>query len=427
MEGYMVHKVAGWFRGYLLIRISGYGSRRFVNLCRNHGIDLWLIRYDDGEEVIYCRIFLKDFYKLRPIARKCNVRIFVKGREGFPFTLEAMEKRLSFFVGIVVFSCLLFFFASRIWGISVTGQSYHTKESLLKYLDGHGVYGGMAVKDVDCGDIRESLRHSFEDISWVSVELKGSKIFIKLKEAQLVSEQAEDEEPASLVAEDTGTVLSIVTSRGTAKVRAGDKVKKNKVLISGVDKITGDGDELIRKRHVRAEGKVVIGSIKKYSDELEENYLKKEYTGRKKYLYCAGFAGKNVFFYNPLNNLETYGKCDIIREGGQILPELSLRSPVYFWRQCFAEVKQTEAKYTKEEAEKLLYERFGYYLEEQRQQGYKVTSAVLSVKKTGGNYIAFSDVKVEKEQEVYRTLKGNKRGNKKNGNNGNSSRDTSGT
>lgn len=404
----MVHKVAGWFKGYLLIRVTGYGSRRFVNLCRNHGIELWLIRYDDSEDMLYCRIFLKDFYKLRPIARKCKVWAVVKERSGFPFVIEMMRKRLSFFIGVCVFICLLFFFSSRIWGISIEGQSLHTRESLLKYLDSHNVYGGMAVKDVECSTIREDMRHSFEDISWVSVELRGSRILIKLKEAQLVKEKKKKETPANLVAEDAGTVISIVTSRGTAKVRAGDKVKKNKVLISGIDKIIGDGDELVRKRRVRAEGKVVIESIKKYKDELPEKYSKKEYTGRKKYLYNIITPVSNVFFYNPLNNLETYKKYDIIREGGQIFRELSQRFPVYFWRQCFAEVKYTDTKYQEEEAKELLNERFGYYLEEQEKNGYKIIDARLFVKKEGGRYIAYSDVKVQKKQVIYNKLNGKK-------------------
>jgi len=401
----MVHKVAGWFKGYLLIRVTGYGSRRFVNLCRNHGIELWLIRYDDNEDMLYCRIFLKDFYKLRPIARKCKVWAVVKERSGFPFVIEMMRQRLSFFVGVAIFIFLLMFLSSRIWGISIEGQSVHTRESLLKYLDSHNVYGGMAVRDVECSTIREELRHSFDDISWVSVELRGSRILIKLKEAQLVQENKEDKTPASLVAEDAGTVISIVTSRGTANVRAGDKIKKNKVLISGIDKITGDGDELVRKRRVRAEGKVVVESVKKYEDELLRRYSKKEYTGRKKYLYNIIVSGANVFFYNPLNNLETYKKCDIIREGGQIFKDLSQRFPVYFWRQCFAEVKNTEADYTDKEAKEFLNERFKYYLDEQEKNGYKIIDARLFIEKSGGRYIAHSDVKVQKEQAVYRTLK----------------------
>lgn len=422
----MVHKVAGWFKGYLLIRVNGYGSRRFVNLCRNHGIDLWLIRYDDNEDVLYCRIFLRDFYKLRPIARKCRVRPIVIDRSGFPFVMEEMEKRLSFFVGIAVFFSILFLLASRIWGISIDGQSFHTKESLLKYLDGHDVYGGMAVKDVDCSKIREDMRHSFQDISWVSVELKGSKIFIKLKEAQLIDKEEKKGKPASLVAQDEGVVMSIVTGKGTAKVKAGDKVKKNNVLISGLDEIIGDGDELVKKRRVRAEGKVVIESIKKYEDKLNESYSKKEYTGRNKYLYNISLFGKNVFFYNPLNHLETYEKCDIIREGGQILTKLSLRSPAYFWQQCFAEVKYTPSKYSANEAKQLLNERFRYYLEKQKQSGYKIISAELYIKKTHESYVAFSNVKMQKEQDKYRKINEGKEGNKQDGNNGNSSGDTSG-
>ncbi len=182
----MVHKVTGWFSGYLLIRINGYGSRRFVNLCRNHGIELWMIRRDGSDGLLYCRIFLKDFYKLRPLARKCKVRPVVIERTGVPFILSEMYKRISFFAGVAVFFSLLLFLASRIWGISIEGQSYHTKESLLKYLERQEVYGGMAVKDVECSQIRENIRHSFEDIGWVSAQLRGSKIFIKIKEAHLV-------------------------------------------------------------------------------------------------------------------------------------------------------------------------------------------------------------------------------------------------
>ena len=137
-------------------------------------------------------------------------------------------------------------------------------------------------------------------------------------------------------------------------------------------------------------------------------------------------SGTNVFFYNPLNNLETYQKYDIIREGGQLFKELSQRFPVYFWRQCFAEIKYTDARYSEKEAKELLNERFAYYLKEQEDNGYKIIDARLFVQKERGRYIASSDVKVQKEQVIYNKLN-TKKGMKKNGNNGNSNRDTSGT
>lgn len=416
----MVHKVVGWIKGYLLISVRGYGSRRFVNLCRNHGIELWMISQDSKENIIYCRIFLPDFYKLRPIAGKCKVIPVVIERFGFPFVISAMRKRMSFFVGTGIFFMLILFLASRIWGIYIEGQSYHSSEGILKYLNRQDIYGGMAVSDVECSSIREDMRHTFEDIGWVSVELKGSKIFIRIKEVQLVREK-EEEAPASLIAEDKGTVVSIVTSRGTAKVKAGDKVKKDKILISGIVKIVGDGDEVIRKRRVKAEGKVVVESVKRYKDSLDELYSKKEYTGREKYVYQANVFDKNVFFYNPLNNLESYEKCDIIREGGRLFPKLSLRFPGYFWSQCFAEVKYTNSKYSEKEAVQILNERFAYYLKKQRQCGYKIISAELTVEKVNNQYIASSDVTVQKEQNIYREIG---KGKKQNGNSGDSNRDT---
>lgn len=97
---------------------------------------------------------------------------------------------------------------------------------------------------------------------------------------------------------------------------------------------------------------------------------------------------------------------------------------MYFWRQCFAEVKYTSAKYSDKEAKQLLSERFEYYLDKQKQSGYKIISARLYVEKTNEGYAAFSNVKMQKEQNKYRKINEVKEGNKQNGDNGNSSGDT---
>ncbi len=401
----MVHKITGWLKGYVLIRINGIGSRRFVNLCHNHGIELWAIRHDSDNDIVYCKIMLSDFYRLRPIARKCRVMPLIIDKYGLPFVLEEMKKRISFYMGVCLFFALLLFFASRIWGIEINGQSYHTKESLLKYFNENEIYGGMAVKDVECSKIREDIRHSFEDIGWVSAELSGSKLIIKIKEVSLVSEEKKTKKAANLVADDAGTVVSIVTSSGTAKVRAGDKVKKGRVLISGIDEIIGDNDELVRKRKVRAEGKVVVESIENYEDKLDINYIKKEYTGRKKYYYQLKVFGNDVFFYNPLNSLETYEKCDIIREGGRICDVLSKRFPLYFFSKCYAETKFSKAEYSDSEAEKILKERFNYHIDELKQNDYKIIDARISIYKDNGKYTAVSNIVKQKEQNTYRKLK----------------------
>ena len=80
-----------WTRGFLRVRISGFFSERFLNLCSANQIELWELKPEkDG---VICCITLPAFYKIRPLARKANVRIRVVDRLGFPFFFTKKQKK----------------------------------------------------------------------------------------------------------------------------------------------------------------------------------------------------------------------------------------------------------------------------------------------------------------------------------------------
>ena len=399
----MVHRIFGWIGGYLLVRIQGNNIERFVNLCRNHGIVLWQICLEPQKNVLYFRILLRDFYKLRPLVRKCKVHPIVVKRFGMPFWLGHMRRRASFCVGIFLCFALILFFSTRIWGISIEGESYHTRESLLEYLDSIGVYGGIAGNTLECSKLEENIREKYKDIGWVSVERKGSKLYIRLREVLLVDTRKKAEK-GHLVAEEAGSVVSIVTRRGTAKVRARDKVKKGQVLISGVVKIYGDNQELVDKNYVQAEGTVVLETKKSYQDSIQKIYSQSIYTGRERNVHEWQFLEKKFFCYNPLNNLETYKKYDIIREGGKVCPFLSTRFPVSHYVKTFREIKYQKAEYSKADAEKILEERFNYYLSQMAALGYCVKEHNVSLQYENGRYDYTGDIVFWKEQTKYRSI-----------------------
>ena len=59
--------------GYINIEVEGFFVERFINICISKRIFLWkLVR--TRSTVMYARISLKDFKKIRKIARKtkCN-------------------------------------------------------------------------------------------------------------------------------------------------------------------------------------------------------------------------------------------------------------------------------------------------------------------------------------------------------------------
>ena len=247
----MVHKITGWIFGFLNVYMEYGESRRFINLCRNNGIEIWNIRADREKGIIWFCIRLSDFWKLHHIAKKCHVFPRVYRRIGFPFLLTAAKKNINMVMGIAIFFIMLIVFSSRIWGIEISGQSYYTEENIVDYLDAKNIYCGMYGGNIDHEKIEKQIRKHYDGIGWVSVNKKGSRLLVNVREMtkdKIITKK----KPADLVASDDGKVISIVTSAGTAKVRKGKKVKKGKVLISGIVPVVGDNDEVIRKLKVRA-------------------------------------------------------------------------------------------------------------------------------------------------------------------------------
>lgn len=419
----MVHRIFGWIGGYVKVRIRGNNVERFVNLCRNRGIVLWQLYWDPKKNVLYFRIALRDFYRLRPIARKCRVHPIVVRRFGLPFLIGQMRRRASLCLGIILCFALVLFLSTRIWGISVIGQSYHTKDSILEYLDSINVYGGMAGDTLECSRLEEQIRQKYNDIGWCSVEKKGSKIYIRVKEVLLVKKEKKKKK-GHLIAAEAGEVVSIVTRNGTAKVKANDKVKKGKILISGVVNIYGDNQELKEKDFVHAEGTVVLSIKEHYQDSLAKHYEKTVYTGRNRRIHEWQFGETKFFSYNPLKNLETYKKYDIIREGGKLCPSLSLRFPVSHFVKTFREIVYQKAEYSEKEAEEILQKRFAYYLQKKKEAGYLLQEQNVSLENHREDYQYKGDLVFWKEQNTYRTIHKNKiiyKENEVDGDNGNGS------
>lgn len=422
----MIHRVLGWFAGFLLVSIQGENAERFINLCKNNRFDLWQISLSKRKEhtSLLFKISLHDFYALRPIARKCKVHPLVIRRYGFPFLAGRMKRHKSFCTGVFLFVVILLFLSERIWGIYIKGESYHSRESLLRTLEQMDVYGGMAAKDLACNEIEEKLRHTYTDIGWASVELKGSKIYVRLKEVTMPVKQ-EKKQKGHLIACDDAKIVSIVTRKGSAKKRSGNHVKKGDILISGAVSIYGDGDTLYRREYVHADGDVVLETTKEYSDEIRQTQEKRSYTGRKKNIYEWKIANHSFFCHNPLKNLETYKKYDIIREGGKLCPDVSLRFPLCYYKKTYREYMLRKDTLSMQDAKRVLLQRYKRYIRQKKTKGYELKKEKIHFYKKKNAYFCKGSLVFWRKEDTYRKIyKKNKtiyKEKENNGNNGNNS------
>lgn len=394
----MVHKILGWFLGYLRIHFRAEGMERFINLCNYHGINLWQICPDTEKAEIQACISLRDFKKLRTIARKSKVWPRILERHGAPFLWLMVKKRYSFFLGLVLFMSLVLFYSTRIWSIQIAGEKYHTKESIMRFLHRIEIHSGMEASGLVCADLEEKIRKEYGDIGWVSAKKSGCVLYLQMQEVRLVPEETESK-ASRLVASNDGTVVKIVTRQGTAKVHAGDKVKKGDVLISGVVNIIGDNETMVGTQFVRAEGSVVLEIQQKYKKQLEIRYQKKKYVDSPKEIYQWKIGKNELFFHNPLNHLETGGKYDIIREGGVVCPFLSDYLPLEFWKSTYKKVEYQEQEYSEQEAKNVLTCQLQEYLHQKQEKGLVLQEYSPRIYKQGNTYLCEARIVWWKEQK----------------------------
>ena len=175
----------------------------------------------------------------------CVSGVYRRNRVSFSF--DSDKEKYKYGYGELPF----FYYADSVFRhgcriIEISGQSYYTEENIVDYLDTKNIYCGMYGGNIDHEKIEKQIRKHYDGIGWVSVNKKGSRLLVNVREMtkdKIITKK----KPADLVASDDGKVISIVTSAGTAKVRKGKKVKKGKVLISGIVPVVGDNDEVIRK------------------------------------------------------------------------------------------------------------------------------------------------------------------------------------
>ena len=80
----MVLQMLRYGRGHVRVRVTGSSYERFLNMCAKHEILIWdLLCAGDSYEM---NMTIQGFRMLKPMARKCGVRIRILKNTDFPFS-----------------------------------------------------------------------------------------------------------------------------------------------------------------------------------------------------------------------------------------------------------------------------------------------------------------------------------------------------
>jgi similar to stage IV sporulation protein len=244
-----------YFFGYLFIEMTGFSPERFLNMCSVHEIELWKVINSGHSYQLFMTV--QGFRKVKPLVRKSKVRLRILKKFGLPFFLHRNKKRKLYAAGFVSFFLILYSLSLFIWDIEFDGNRMYTYDTLLKFCESEEIRYGMRKSKIDCDVLEETFRTKFPEITWVSARVSGTRLLVKIKENEVLSEiPVKDETPCDIIAEKDGVITSMIVRSGVPMVAIGDTIEQGQTLISGTLPIIGDSEEVINTHFVRSEADI---------------------------------------------------------------------------------------------------------------------------------------------------------------------------
>lgn len=371
-----------YFRGFLLVRLSGYSPERFLNLCSNHNILIWdLTNQKDYYEF---HISIAGYRRLKPLLKKTKTRIVILKRIGFPFFLYRYRKRKLFFAGILLCVGFLIYLTTFIWLIDINGNSLITDDTILTFLEEEKSSFGSKKKDINCAALEEALRTKYDNIIWASVRLSGTKMTVDLQE-NLVTKEDSTEEPVKpegaydLIAEKDGMVTSIITRNGTPMVKSGSKIQKGDILVESRLEIYNDNGEISNYVYVTADADILAQTAYTYEDAFPMEYSRKVKAGEGKKVYSLNLFSYRLKLPSAFHKKEPYLSYT---ESKQMALAKDYYIPVILEKTTYYDCEYEKVTLSEQEAREKAKENVSLFLKKLEEKGVQIADKNVMIKFT---------------------------------------------
>lgn len=379
----MLIRILRFMFGYVMVEISGFAPERFMNLLIQNEIVIWDVTQTPAGYCFYTG--RKNLQKCRPYLKKTNVKLHIKRRYGFPFLWKQYRKRTVFFGGFVLCGTVLYILSLFVWEVRVEGEDRLVKQSVLKTIETTYVPLGCLKSKVSCAKLEDALRQEFDEIAWISCELKGTRLTVYLEEGIAPEQSEEEQSPCDLVALKDGVIVKMVTRQGTPIVKTKQTVKKGDILVSGAVYIYDDNHEVLETDYVHAEADVIAQTVMQYEDYVDLEYYEKQYTEKEKNYLTFYFMEYCFTPYRPAlrdDSVDTYVQIHKLR----ILPDFYLPIGCKVVHNRMYTLQKRE--YSIQQAKVVLQARFEKKKRLFQEKGVEITENNVTIVKNGGKMVA---------------------------------------
>ena len=227
------------------------------------------------------------------ISTRCGAELRIVRRSGFLHFLRRFRRRAYLLLLPLPIICFFLFLSTRIWQIDVSGNVTLSRAEILSALEEMGVYPGVSGLHLDNPQIRSRMQEALGRLSWLTVQVHGSRALVVVRERRAPPEIVDETEAREVAAAKTGTIDKMHVLEGRALVHRGDTVLKGQTLITGI--LTDRQEE---QRKVHAMGRVWAWTWYEKSLELPLQIWEKVYSGEVKKRYSLKIGDLRLNFYN---------------------------------------------------------------------------------------------------------------------------------
>ena len=290
--------------GYVRITVEGYYIERFINICRNNKIIIWNLKRDKSVR-LNLNIGIKDFKKIKKIAKKTKCKVKIIKKKGLPFLFNRYKKRKIFFGFLLLILILIGISSNFIWNIEIKIENAEQLDNIYEDITSAGLETGKMKNKINTKEIINQIRLKRNDIAWMGIELKGTNAIVKLVKAERKPDIVDEEDYCNIVSDKVGVITKINAKNGTLAVNVGDTVKVGTVLINGCieGKYTGI-------RYVRAQGDIEAKVWYTKSTKILYNTTERSETGNVENKYKIKFNNFEINLSKRVSKFKIYDTID---------------------------------------------------------------------------------------------------------------------
>lgn len=290
--------------GYVRITVEGYYIERFINICRKNKIIIWNLKRDKSVR-LNLNIGIKDFKKIKKIAKKTKCKVKIIKKKGLPFLFNRYKKRKIFFGFLLLILILIGISSNFIWNIEIKIENAEQLDNIYEDITSAGLETGKMKNKINTKEIINQIRLKRNDIAWMGIELKGTNAIVKLVKAERKPDIVDEEDYCNIVSDKVGVITKINAKNGTLAVNVGDTVKVGTVLINGwmEGKYTGI-------RYVHAQGDIEAKVWYTKSTKILYNTTERSETGNVENKYKIKFNNFEINLSKRVSKFKIYDTID---------------------------------------------------------------------------------------------------------------------